>query len=232
MVIYYVEDDENIRELVVYSLCRSNFEAQGFADAQSFFSACDKTVPVLVLLDIMLPGQDGLFILKKMRSDKHLSCVPVIMVTAKNSEYDKIIGFDLGADDYVAKPFNMMELTARIRAVLRRTEAQEQEKESTLLYTFGGLTLDDSKHLVTLHGKLIEMTLKEFDLLAFLMKNKDLVISRTRLLEAVWGYDYFGETRTVDVHIRMIRRKLKDKATLIETVRGVGYRFTGEKNDS
>ena len=218
-MIYYVEDDRGIRDLVVYSLKNTGFDAVGFEDGQAFFKAFKDEKPELVLLDVMLPGEDGLTILKHLRSDAATKTIPVIMVTAKGAEYDKVTGLDLGADDYVEKPFGIMELIARIRAVLRRIAADGEE------YSVGGVTLNTRTHRVTAGGSEVVLTLKEFALLALLMKNPDTVLTRDTLLETVWGYDFDGETRTVDVHVRTLRQKLKDKAELIETVRGVGYRI-------
>lgn len=223
MMIYYVEDDTNIRDLVIYTLNQSGFEAQGFENAEKFFAACQKQKPDMVLLDIMLPGDDGLTILKRLRGDNKTFSVPVIMITAKSTEYDKVIGLDSGADDYIVKPFGMMELVARVRALQRRTAANS----SPDVLTFGELTIDRAKRIVTVAGKRVDLTLKEFDLLFLLMKNKGTVFTRERLLEAIWDYSYDGGTRTVDVHIQTLRQKLGQCASMIETVRGVGYRFGG-----
>ncbi len=220
-MIYYVEDDTNIRELVVYTLRQSGFNARGFADGPSFFVACQTKLPQLVLLDIMLPDENGLSILRNLRSNSATSALPIMIVTARGSEYDKVIGLDSGADDYITKPFGMMELVSRIRALLRRSQPTQQ----TDVFTAGGLTLHTQKHTVTINDTPILLTYKEFSLLRFLMENRGIAFQREQLLETVWGYDYDGGSRTVDVHIQTLRQKLGDYGLLIETVRGVGYRF-------
>lgn len=222
-MIYYVEDDNNIRDLVVYTLSQSGFEARGFKDADEFYAACRERSPELVLLDIMLPGSDGLSILKRLKSNRETAGTPVIMVTAKGTEYDKVIGLDTGADDYIAKPFGMMELMARVRALLRRTAAKP---ESDILKA-GELVVDRQKHIVTVEGESRTLTLKEFELLYFLMENRGMAFTREHLLESIWDYSYEGGTRTVDVHITTLRQKLGECGNMIETVRGVGYRFGG-----
>jgi two-component system, OmpR family, alkaline phosphatase synthesis response regulator PhoP len=222
-MIYYVEDDNNIRDLVIYTLGQTGFEAQGFTNAEEFYTACKKQLPEAVLLDIMLPNEDGLDILKQLKSDIRTADLPVIMVTAKSVEYDKVIGLDSGADDYITKPFGMMELVARVRALLRRTTAKT---ESDIL-TADQMIVDRSKHLVIVKGDSKVLTLKEFDMLFILLKNRGTVFSRERLLELIWDYGYVGGTRTVDVHIQTLRKKLGAYGSLIETVRGVGYRFKG-----
>ena len=181
----------------------------------------------LVLLDIMLPGEDGIEILKKLRNNAKTKNIPVIMVTAKGSEYDKVVGLDTGADDYITKPFGMMELVSRIKAVLRRTTREKEETK----YQIGNLVIDVEKHKVKVDGKSVTLTLKEFELLEKLMKNRHIVLTRDRLLEEIWGYDFSGETRTVDVHVRTLRQKLGDAGELIETVRGVGYRIGGDNEE-
>jgi len=223
-LIYYVEDDNNIRDLVVYTLTQSGFEALGFRNADEFYSMCKKHMPDLVLLDIMLPGSDGLSILKQLKSDKRTGAIPVIMVTAKGAEYDKVVGLDSGADDYISKPFGMMELVARVRALLRRTAA----KSLSGIFTEGELVLDLNKHTVKANGENVTLTLKEFELLSFLMENRGIALTREQLLNAIWDYSYEGGTRTVDVHITTLRQKLGGCGSLIETVRGVGYRFGGK----
>ncbi len=222
-MIYYVEDDTNIRDLVVYTLNQSGFKAQGFENAEEFYAACKKQRPDMVLLDIMLPGDDGLSILKSLKQDRKTTGTPVIMITAKSTEYDKVIGLDSGADDYISKPFGMMELVARVRALQRRTAANN----SPNILTSGELTIDRAKHIVTVAGKRIELTLKEFELLYLLMENKGKAFTREHLLEVIWDYSYDGGTRTVDVHIQTLRQKLGRCGDMIETVRGVGYRFGG-----
>ena len=220
-MIYCVEDDSNIRELVVYTLTATGMNARGFGDGNSFMEALANETPELVLLDIMLPGEDGLHILKKLKESSKTKQIPVIMVTAKGNEYDKVIGLDAGADDYVAKPFGMMELVSRIKAVLRRTK-QNQEIEE---YVIGNLRMDLKCHEVFVDDQLVTLTYKEFELLRKLMKYRKAVLTRDRLLEEIWGYEFTGETRTVDVHIRTLRQKLGSAGDLIETVRGVGYRM-------
>lgn len=223
-MIYCVEDDSNIRELVVYTLESTGMKARGFEDGRAFMEALAFETPELVLLDIMLPGEDGIEILKKLRNSAKTKDIPVIMVTAKGSEYDKVIGLDTGADDYITKPFGMMEFIARVKAVLRRAAKQAGKKE----YTYKGLTIHVDRHQVFDRERAVELTLKEFELLRYLMENQGIVLSRDQILEKIWGYEYAGETRTVDVHIRTLRQKLGDSGFLIETVRGVGYRI-GDK---
>ena len=223
-MIYCVEDDDNIRELVIYTLETTGLKARGFADGSAFTEALAFETPELILLDIMLPGEDGLDILTRIRADKATADVPVIMVTAKGAEYDKVMGLDCGADDYITKPFGMMEFIARVRAVLRR--AGKEEKENDVLET-GDLQIQVKQHQVLAKGEKVTLTLKEFELLKFLMENKGIVLTRDRLLGHVWGYDFDGETRTVDVHVRTLRQKLGECGELIETVRGVGYRIGG-----
>ena len=222
-MIFCVEDDDNIRELVIYTLETTGLEARGFADGTAFMEALAFDTPELVLLDIMLPGEDGLTILKKLKSAAKTKDIPVIMLTAKGSEYDKVIGLDSGADDYIAKPFGMMELVSRIKAVLRRT----QKNTKDTLYRIENLELDVEKHKVKVDGQDVTLTLKEFEMLEKLVKNQHIVLTRDKLLEEIWGYDFDGETRTVDVHVRTLRQKLGNAGELIETVRGVGYRMGG-----
>lgn len=226
-MIYCVEDDDNIRELVVYTLESTGLEAKGFAEGRSFLEALAFDTPELVLLDIMLPGEDGMQILRRLKSSSKTKDIPVIMVTAKGTEYDKVIGLDSGADDYVTKPFGMMELVSRIKAVLRRTG---RTKTVTSELEINGVRMDLKKHEVTADGKTIVLTLKEFELLEKLMKNQNIVLTRDQLLTDIWGYDFDGETRTVDVHIRTLRQKLGEYGSMIETIRGVGYRI-GETNE-
>lgn len=219
--IYCVEDDESIRELVLYALHSSGFETRGFEDGESFFEALDQQLPSLVLLDIMLPGEDGLSILRKLRENGRTARIPVIMVTAKTSEYDKVTGLDTGADDYIAKPFGVMELVSRIRAVLRRTRTDTPAGVLTL----GPITVDPARRTVTVSGQPVTLTYKEFELLSFLMRNEGLVLTRERLMETVWGFDFEGESRTVDMHIKSLRQKLGSCSEMIQTVRGVGYKI-------
>ena len=220
-MIYCVEDDDNIRELVIYTLETTGLKAKGFAEGRSFMEALAFEKPELILLDIMLPGVDGLELLKKLKSSSRTKDIPVIMVTAKGTEYDKVVGLDSGADDYVTKPFGMMELVSRIKAVLRRF-GQTPDKADQELY---GVKINVKKHEVTVDGNPVTLTLKEFELLERLMRNHNIVLTRDQLLEDIWGYDFDGETRTVDVHVRTLRQKLGDKGAMIETVRGVGYRI-------
>ena len=227
MMIYLVEDDNNIRKLVDYALRKEGYEVMGFSMAAPFWAAMERQTPQLILLDIMLPGEDGLSILKRVRSAAATAKVPVIMLTAKGSEYDKVMGLDLGADDYVAKPFGMMELMSRIRAVLRRTE--DPKEPDTL--TWGEITLCPGKHTVAVDGEVVALTYKEYELLALLMKSNGNVLTRDALLEQIWGYTFDGETRTVDVHIRKLRQKLGEAGRYIETVKGVGYKLGGGEGD-
>ena len=223
-MIYLVEDDASIRELVVYALNNSGFEAHGFDTPSAFWSAMAKEVPTMVLLDIMLPEEDGLQILKKLRADPRTQRIPVIMLTAKGSEYDKVIGLEAGADDYIPKPFGMMELIARVKALLRR--ASDAPAPET--YQVGCLTVCPQRHSVEVDGAAVTLTLKEYELLCMLLKNRNMVLTRDRLLNQIWGYSFDGENRTVDVHIRTLRQKLGPAGDLIETVRGVGYRIGGD----
>ena len=219
--IYYTEDDENIRELVIYALKSSGFQAVGFENAKDFFRGMHSVLPDLIVLDVMLPDEDGIEILKKLKRDADYKNIPVIMLTAKSAEYDKVIGLDLGADDYVTKPFGVMELVSRIKAVLRRSK--EQEKEDVI--EVEDIRLDRRQHIVTVSGKPIELTHKEFELLDYFMCNKGIVLTREKLLDTVWNMDFEGESRTVDVHIGLLRQKLGESGQLIVTVRGVGYKF-------
>lgn len=221
-MIYCVEDERNIRELIVYTLESSGYQAKGFKDAKEFYPALEEETPELILLDIMLPGEDGLSVLEKLRQNKTTKDIPVMMVTARGSEYDKILGLDGGADDYITKPFGMMEFLARVRAILRRSQKKENDQA---MYEAGDLKLYVDKHQVFAGNRQVELTLKEFELLKFLLENKGIVMTRDKLLIGVWGYDFDGETRTVDVHIRTLRQKLGDCGELIETVRGVGYKI-------
>ena len=221
-MIYFLEDDNSIRELVVYTMNSTGFEATGFSKPSEFWEAMEKETPSLVLLDIMLPEEDGLSILKKLRASPATQRLPVMMLTAKDSEFDKVLGLDSGADDYVPKPFGMMELMARIRALLRRTSPDGSQERD---YTLGKLYVSPSRHLVKVDGKEIALTLKEFELLCFLLENDGMVLTRDKILARIWGYDFDGETRTVDVHVRTLRQKLGECGALIETVRGVGYKI-------
>lgn len=220
-MIFCVEDDQAIRDLMIYTLNSAGFASSGFADGKSFFAALEKHKPELIMLDIMLPGEDGISILKKLRGNTVTADIPVIMATAKGTEYDKVIGLDLGADDYLAKPFGMMEMVARVKAVLRRTIANDQ----AIVLRVGKLELNMGSHIVLAEGERIELTLKEYEMLRLFMKNPGRVFTRDQLLSQVWDSDYAGETRTVDVHVGTLRTKLGDCGEYIETVRGVGYRM-------
>jgi two-component system alkaline phosphatase synthesis response regulator PhoP len=220
-MIYCVEDDSGIRELMIYTLNSAGFEARGFVCGNDFFEALKKEIPQLVMLDIMLPGEDGIEILKRLKNNTATSDIPIIMATAKGTEYDKVIGLDLGADDYLAKPFGMMEMVSRVKAVLRRTMPK---KEMSILKV-GDLELNTIEHTVSANGIRIVLTLKEYELLYKFMDNLGRVFTREQLLQSIWGSDYVGETRTVDVHIGTLRAKLGECGDYIETVRGVGYRM-------
>ena len=219
MLIYLVEDDKSIRELVAYTLESAGFQAEGFEKPSVFWRACEKRLPDLVLLDLMLPEEDGIHILKKLRREPKTKKLPIILLTAKSSEFDKVVGLDSGADDYVAKPFGMMELLARVRALLRRVEQPEEE-----MLVVGKLCLNRQKYMVTAAKEAVILTRKEFELLCLLMENRGKVLSRDQLLNSIWGYEFDGENRTVDVHIRTLRQKLGECGEYIETVRGVGYK--------
>ena len=219
-MIYCVEDDNAIRDLMLYTLGASGFQAKGFPDSTFFWQAMTEEKPELILLDIMLPGEDGITILKKLRAGAATANIPIIMATAKGSEFDKVIGLDTGADDYLVKPFGMMEMVARIKAVMRRTAPKTDQ-----VLTCGNIVLDEVRHIVTVDGKQVVLTLKEYELLKLLMENAGQVFTRDILLSRIWGQDYLGETRTVDVHIGTLRTKLAKGGEKIETVRGVGYKM-------
>ena len=219
-MIYCVEDDNAIRDLMLYTLGASGFQAKGFPDSTFFWQAMTEEKPELILLDIMLPGEDGITILKKLRAGAATANIPIIMATAKGSEFDKVIGLDTGADDYLVKPFGMMEMIARIKAVMRRTAPKTDQ-----VLTCGDIVLDETRHIVTVDGKQVVLTLKEYELLKLLMENAGQVFTRDILLSRIWGQDYLGETRTVDVHIGTLRTKLAKGGEKIETVRGVGYKM-------
>lgn len=219
-MIYCVEDDNAIRDLMLYTLGASGFQAKGFPDSTFFWQAMTEEKPELILLDIMLPGEDGITVLKRLRAASATANIPVIMATAKGSEFDKVIGLDTGADDYLVKPFGMMEMVARIKAVMRRTAPKIDQ-----VLTCGDIVLDETRHIVTVDGKQVVLTLKEYELLKLLMENAGQVFTRDILLSRIWGQDYLGETRTVDVHIGTLRTKLAKGGEKIETVRGVGYKM-------
>ena len=223
-MIFCVEDDSSIRDLMIYTLSSAGFEAEGFADGEALFDALKTRIPQLIMLDIMLPGEDGITILKKLRSQVRTAQIPIIMATAKGTEYDKVIGLDLGADDYLTKPFGMMEMVSRIKAVLRRAAPAEENRTLRV----GDLELDMNQHIVTACGKWVQLTLKEYELLRLFMENLGRAYTRDQLLSKIWGADYIGETRTVDVHIGTLRTKLGSCGDYIETVRGVGYRMEGK----
>ena len=229
-MIYILEDDDNIRKLVSYALAREGFEAEGFPTPKKFYKAMEKRQPDLILLDIMLPEEDGLSILRKLRQEESTADIPIIMLTAKSSEYDKVTGLDAGADDYIAKPFGIVELTSRVRAVLRRSmrvspSSAESERAPEEEYKVGTLYVDPSRHIIKVGGKDVTLSFKEYNLLMVLLEAKGKVVSREQLLSRVWG-EYYGESRTLDVHIRKLRVKLGKKAgAYIQTVKGIGYKL-------
>lgn len=227
MLIYLVEDDNSIRELVAYTLHSAGFEAEGFERPSAFWRACAERRPDLVLLDLMLPEEDGISILKKLRQAPETAKLPILLLTAKSSEYDKVLGLDSGADDYVAKPFGMMELLARVRALLRRTGMTPAGE-----HTVGELYVCRDKHIVRVSGQDVPLTNKEFSLLCLLLEHSGAALTRDRIMDSVWGSGFDGENRTVDVHVRTLRTKLGAAGAYIETVRGVGYRFTPEKGSA
>lgn len=252
-MIYYLEDDEQIRNLTLYTLAQTGHETQGFSCAAELYEAIERTIPDLFILDVMLPGEDGISVLKKLRAREDTADIPVMMLTAKSTEFDTVTGLDAGADDYLAKPFGMMELLSRVNALLRRArrdaeraqQAAEQaraEAESSRalernapnegeILEIGPIRLDVARYVVTVNGSEVRLTHKEFETLRFLMANRGMVVSRNQLLDQVWGYEIAGETRTVDAHIQTLRKKVGEvdqaAASLIETVRGVGYRMKG-----
>lgn len=221
--IYYVEDDTSIRELVLYALKTAEFQVMGFENAASFYKRMKEQQPDLILLDIMLPDEDGVSILKKLKSRPDTENIPIIMMTAKSSEYDKVLGLDSGADDYITKPFGVMELISRVKAVIRRSDRSKGSAGEVL--KIGELVLDEQKHEVYAHGQAVSLTFKEFELLSYLMKNRGLVLSRDKILNTIWNYEYEGESRTVDVHIGSLRQKLGTCGDFIKTIRGIGYKI-------
>ncbi|MDR1495744.1 MAG: response regulator transcription factor [Clostridiales Family XIII bacterium] len=220
--IFIVEDDDNIREIVAYALSSAGFHTEGFADGDSFFVALAKGRPALVVLDIMLPGDDGMTILKKLKRSEKAKEIPVIMLTAKGSEFDRVSGLDLGADDYITKPFSVLEVIARVKAVLRRCEGDAGVPSELRV---GDVALDDARHTVTAGGDDVVLTNKEYQLLQCLMMNEGIVLTRAKLLDRVWGFDYNGESRTIDMHVKSLRQKLGASGEMIKTVRNVGYKI-------
>lgn len=218
-LIYLVEDDNDILEIETFALKNSNYEVKGFANAKDFYKAIEEKVPSLVILDVMLPDEDGLQIVQKLRSMSKTAAIPIIMVTARTTEIDKVKGLDMGADDYLTKPFGVMELIARVKALLRRSGIQEEKK----LLSLGGLSMDNEKHAVYVNNNHCELTFKEYELLKMLLENVGIVLKRESIMSRIWGTDYMGETRTVDMHIKTLRQKLGDAGNHIKTVRNVGY---------
>ncbi len=221
-MIYLLEDDESIRNFVCYALNNSGYESKGFERPSEFWAAMEEEIPSLLLLDIMLPEEDGLDILRKLREKPKTAHMPVIMLTAKTTEYDKVVGLDSGADDYISKPFGMMELMSRIKALLRRTGSETDHSE----YTVGELYVCPDKHIVRVGGRDVTLTFKEFELLCLMMQNRGTVFTRDQILQKIWGFEFDGENRTVDVHIRTLRTKLGTAGEYIETVRGIGYKVS------
>ncbi|CCX85542.1 ompR family two-component response regulator [Clostridium sp. CAG:590] len=228
-MIYLLEDDTSIQNFVLYTLKNTGFEAEGFERPSDFWKRMEEEIPDLLLLDIMLPEEDGMEILKKLRDNRKTKNLPIIMLTAKGTEYDKVLGLDSGADDYVAKPFSMMELMSRIKALLRRSEIKEEKKDT---YQVEPLYVNISKHIVKVNDEEVNsLTYKEFELLSMLLQHQETVLSRDQILQSIWGYDFDGESRTVDVHVRTLRQKLGDAGKLIETVRGFGYKIGKAEED-
>lgn len=224
-MIFYVEDDQEIKNLILFTLKASGFECKGFSSADDFFAELPNGLPDLVMLDIMLPGEDGISILKKLKSSETTKKIPVIMCTAKGGEYDKVNALELGADDYLAKPFGMMEMIARIKALLRRSNGLQ---ESKAVLVNNGIRMDDDKHVVFVEEEAVQLTLKEYELLHLFLKRPNIVFSREQLFDHIWGMDFYNETRTVDVHVGTLRTKLGRQGNLIQTVRGVGYKMVTE----
>jgi two-component system alkaline phosphatase synthesis response regulator PhoP len=223
-MIYIVEDDENIREMESYALKNSGYEVRGFSCGDELSAAISESLPRLIILDIMLPGDDGLTILRALRANEHTKRIPIMMVTAKTTELDKVRGLDMGADDYLSKPFGIMELVSRVKALLRRTERDENEDDRHI-FEYGGICIDDSSRRVTTPEGEIDLTYKEYELLKFLLVNQNIVMTRERILSEVWGYEFEGESRTVDMHIKTLRQKLGSTGSHIKTVRSVGYKI-------
>lgn len=225
-LIYVVEDDKSIQEIEAFALTNVGYHVEGFGSAREFFEALNREMPDLILLDVMLPDEDGLSIVKKLRTRQDTVCIPIIMVTAKTTEIDKVKGLDIGADDYMTKPFGVMELISRVKAMLRRS-AKPEEKEKVL--KLGGIVLDREKHAVYVNDALCELTYKEYELLKLLMVNAGIVTPREVILDRIWGIDFEGESRTLDMHIKTLRQKLKDEGAMIKTVRNVGYIMNTER---
>ena len=223
-LIYLLEDDDSIRKLVIYALNSQGYEAKGFERPAEFWKAMGQAQPDLVLLDIMLPEEDGLTILQKLRAAAGTKKLPVIMLTAKNTEYDRVVGLDSGADDFISKPFGMMELVARVRAVLRRTETRGENSD----YQLGELFVSPKRHVVKVDGEEVSLTNKEFELLCLLLEHQGMAMTRDAIMDGVWGQEFSRENRTLDVHVRTLRTKLGSAGHYIETVRGVGYKMGGE----
>lgn len=227
-MIYCVDDDNSIRELEVYTLEQTGYQARGFIDGVALMEALETEIPELIVLDIMLPGEDGIEILKKLRTKEKYRGIPIIMATAKGTEIDKITGLNLGADDYLVKPFSVMEMVARVNAILRRVVKTEDKKADSERITVGGITINEAEYTVLSNGNYVTLTHKEFDILMLLMKNKNMVFGRDKIMSEVWGMEYIGETRTIDMHIKTLRQKLGEAGGQIKTVIGVGYRLESE----
>lgn len=221
-MVYCVDDDNTIRDIEIYALRQTGFEARGFADGPSMLAALDEEIPALIVLDIMMPGMDGMEVLRTLRSRSDTQRVPVIMATAKGMEMDKILGLDSGADDYLVKPFGVMEMISRVKAVLRRCAPVEED-----VYRCGSIALNDREHVVNVRGERVNLTYKEYEILKLFLRQPGTVFSRERILSEIWGMDYLGESRTVDMHIKTLRQKLGESGKCIETVIGVGYRLEG-----
>ncbi len=229
-MIYLLEDDDSIRELVCYTLEKTGSPARGFAAPSAFYKATEEQLPELIILDVMLPEEDGFSVLEKIRGSKETADIPIIMLTAKNSEFDKVKALDAGADDYITKPFGIMELVARVKAVMRRYESRRSEQQQD--FSEGGLVVCAAGREVLADGVQVPLTYKEFELLAFLIENRGSVVNRDRILREIWGYEFDGENRTVDVHVRTLRQKLGAHGDIIETVRGIGYKISAPKKQS
>lgn len=221
LLIYIAEDDDNIREIECYALKNSGYETVGFCNGTELINGLSQVIPELIILDIMMPEEDGLSILKKIRNDSKTKNIPVIMVTAKTTEMDKVKGLDMGADDYITKPFGVMELVSRVRAILRRTVNQS----NTNIFEYKNIKIDDTKHTVTVDNQECSLTFKEYELLKLLLTNKGIVLTREKIMDKVWGFEYEGESRTIDMHIKTLRQKLGSSGSEIKTIRNVGYKI-------